>query len=216
MSTTYLDVVNKVLRRLREPEVSTVNETDYSALIGDFVNDVKVEVENSWDWSALRNTLTIDTAASIFNYEFSDSNVRMRVLDAYNDTDDALLIQKPGAWFDQQFMNYDAAVEGSPRYFNFNGTSADGTIAVDIYPIPDGVYTLRFNVALPMVELTSDADVIYLPVDLLVSGAVSRAMEERGIDGGNQSAEMRYRLLLADYIAIDAAKREDEISWSVV
>ena len=41
-------------------------------------------------------------------------------------------------------------------------------------------------------------------------------MEERGIDGGNQNAELRYRLLLADYISIDAALREDEINWSAV
>jgi hypothetical protein len=214
MSVSYLDVVNKVLKRLRESTVTTVTETDYSSLIGDLVNDVKVEIENSWDWSALRTTLTIDTSASIFSYEFTDSNVRMRVLNAYNDTDDFLMTQKPGSWFDQQFMDYDAAVEGSPMYYNFNGTSADGTIAVDVFPIPDGVYTLHFNVALPMTELTADADIVYLPSDLLVAGVVSRAMEERGVDGGNQNAELRYKMLLADYIAIDASKREDETTWS--
>ena len=38
---TYLQLVNSVLRRLRENEVDTVAETSYSALIGDFVNDAK-------------------------------------------------------------------------------------------------------------------------------------------------------------------------------
>ena len=38
---TYLQLVNSVLRRLRENEVDTVPETSYSVLIGDFVNDAK-------------------------------------------------------------------------------------------------------------------------------------------------------------------------------
>jgi hypothetical protein len=54
---TYLDLVNNVLRRLRETEVASVQSTAYSKLIGDIVNDAKDLVENSWDWSALRNPL---------------------------------------------------------------------------------------------------------------------------------------------------------------
>jgi len=34
---TYLELVNAVLRRLRITEVGSVNETAYSAMIGDFV-----------------------------------------------------------------------------------------------------------------------------------------------------------------------------------
>ena len=56
---TYLECVNRVLRRLRENEVTTVTETPYSKLIGDLVNVVKVEVEDSWNWSALRTTLQL-------------------------------------------------------------------------------------------------------------------------------------------------------------
>ena len=51
---TYLDLINNVLRRLREDTVDTVNGTDYSSLIGDLVNDAKKIVENSFDWTALR------------------------------------------------------------------------------------------------------------------------------------------------------------------
>lgn len=38
---TYLEIINAVLRRLRETEVTDVNETDYSKLIGEYVNSVK-------------------------------------------------------------------------------------------------------------------------------------------------------------------------------
>ena len=37
MSTTYLTLVNSVLRRLREDEVGTVADTAYSKMVGDFV-----------------------------------------------------------------------------------------------------------------------------------------------------------------------------------
>ena len=54
---TYLELVNNVLRRLRETEVTTVQSTSYSKLIGDIVNDAKRLVEDSWDWKVL-NTAT--------------------------------------------------------------------------------------------------------------------------------------------------------------
>ena len=59
----HLDLINNVLRRLREDQVVTVNGTDYSSLIGDLVNDAKKVVENSFDWTALRDAITISTAS---------------------------------------------------------------------------------------------------------------------------------------------------------
>ena len=41
MSTTYLTIVNHVLRRMRENEVSNVSTNNYSKMVGDFVNDAK-------------------------------------------------------------------------------------------------------------------------------------------------------------------------------
>ena len=38
---TYLNLVNSVLRRLREDEVTSVSNTTYGAMVGDFVNDAK-------------------------------------------------------------------------------------------------------------------------------------------------------------------------------
>ncbi len=53
---TYLNLVNNVLRRLREEEVTSVQGSTYSKMVGDFVNDAKRMVEDAWDWSALRTT----------------------------------------------------------------------------------------------------------------------------------------------------------------
>ena len=68
---TYLDIVNNVLRRLREDTVTTVSANTYSAMVGDFINDAKQLVENAWDWSNLRSTLTITTAADDYTYSLT-------------------------------------------------------------------------------------------------------------------------------------------------
>ena len=65
---TYLEIVNRVLRRLREPQVDSLTANTYSTLIADLVNEVKRDVENSWNWSALRTTLTATTTTDLFNY----------------------------------------------------------------------------------------------------------------------------------------------------
>ena len=46
---TYLELVNDVLLRLREQTVTTVSLTNYSQLIGKFVNDSKRQIEDAYD-----------------------------------------------------------------------------------------------------------------------------------------------------------------------
>lgn len=209
---TYLECVNRVLRRLRENEVTTVNETPYSKLIGDLVNVVKVEVEDSWDWSVLRTTLSAYTTSNLFNYVLVDSGTRFRVLNVINDTDDFAMVEKPSEWFDQQFL-MNAQQLGSPMYYNFNGVNSNGDSQIDVFPIPDAVYDLRINVVLPQQELVADSTQILVPGNVVVEGAIARAISERGDDGGYVEQEQRYRYLLSDLIAIEAGKRGDEITW---
>ncbi len=209
---TYLECVNRVLRRLRENEVTTVNETPYSKLIGDLVNVVKVEIEDAWDWSVLRTTLTATTTESLFNYVLVDSGTRFRILDVVNDTDDFFMEQRSGRWFDQQFL-MSTVQQSSPLYYNINGVDSNGDSQIDIFPIPDGVYNIRVNVVLPQQELTTDSTQILIPGNLLVEGVLARAISERGDDGGYVEQEQRYRSLAADMIAIESAHRQDEITW---
>jgi hypothetical protein len=209
---TYLEVCNRVLRRLRENEVTTVNETPYSKLIGDLVNVVKVEIENSWNWSALRTTLTATTTNSLFNYVLVDSGTRFRVLDVVNDTEDVFMEERSSRWFDEQFL-MSSVQHSAPIYYNFNGVNSNGDTQIDLYPIPDGVYNIRINVILPQQELVADSTQIQIPANLLVEGALARAISERGDDGGYAEQEQRYRSLAADLIAIEASIRQDETIW---
>ena len=63
----YLDLVNDVLIRLREDEVTATTDTPYAKLIGKFVNDAKRTVEDAYQWNALSETLTVTTANDLFN-----------------------------------------------------------------------------------------------------------------------------------------------------
>jgi len=209
---TYLECVNRVLRRLRENEVTTINETPYSKLIGDLVNVVKVEIEDAWDWSALRTTLSAYTTESLFNYVLDGSGTRLRVLDVLNDTDNFVMQPRDSRWFNKAFLLKDQTF-GTPMYYNFNGVTSDGDSQIDLYPIPDGLYDIRINVVQPQAELTNDADVVLIPAILLVEGALARAINERGEDGGYAEQEQRYRSLGADLIAIESSQRMDELTW---
>ena len=59
MATTYLSLMNNVLRRLREDEVSEVTQTTYSKMVGDYINDAKSLVQDSHAWSTLRKTIVV-------------------------------------------------------------------------------------------------------------------------------------------------------------
>jgi hypothetical protein len=211
---TYLEIVNSVLRRLREREVASVSESSYSKLIGDFVNDARNEVETAWGWSALRTTLTLTTTANIFNYELNGSQNNFTLIDVINDTDNQFMEYRPTTWFDNAYLNQ-GSVTGSPTYYNFNGVSNDGDTQVDIYPIPDAVYTIRFNAVLRNQDMSGDGDDLYVPSRPVILLALAKAIEERGEDGGNASmnAYAAGRSSLADEIALDAARRPDETIW---
>tara|TARA_R110001632_G_scaffold333_2_gene1089 strand:+ start:215 stop:862 length:648 start_codon:yes stop_codon:yes gene_type:complete len=208
---TYLDLVNNVLRRIRETEVSSVQSTSYSKLIGDLINDAKDLVETSWDWSALRTTLTITTTADVFNYSLTGSQNNIKELNVLNDTSNLPMIYQTNNWFDSQFL-LGNPVSGSPVYYTYNGVDTDGDTLIDVYPKPDGVYSLRFNCVLRNGDLSADTDTIKIPAMPVVHLAVAFATRERGETGGTSSTEYfsMANKYLSDAIAMDAARHPEE------
>lgn len=207
----YLDIVNKVLKRLRERPVGTVDESRYSTLIGVLVNDAKDTVENAWSWSALRTTLSTATTEGIFSYTLTGSQNKLTILDVLNDTDDYFLQYIPAHTMTGYYLIGDVET-GSPIQYSFNGVDSNGDTQVDVYPKPDGAYNLRFNCILRNPELSDDNDQILiptLPIELL---AYALAVEERGEDGGMNpvSAFARAKNALDDAIALDAIKHPEE------
>jgi len=211
---TYLDLVNNVLRRMREDEVSSVQSTTYSKMVGDFVNDAKKIVEAAWDWSALRTTLTVTTTADIFNYVLTGSQNRIKALNVINDTDNIFMEYRPATWFDDKYLNQDP-VSGSPEYYTYNGVDSSGDSQIDVYPKPDGVYTIRFNCIFRNDDLSEDVDTLLIPSMPVIHLAIALLARERGETGGTSAPEYfgiadKY---LSDAIALDAQKHPDEVIW---
>jgi len=213
----YIQLVNDVLVRLREPEASSVSDNAYVKLIAKYVNDAKRQVEDAYNWNSLSETLSATTSNDVFNYVLVGSGQRFRVIDVLNDTSDAFLMNAPTIWMDQQFL-LTTAQKGSPQYYNFNGTNSNGDTQVDLFPIPNGVYNIRFNIIKPQVPLAVNADVLLVPDEPVILGALARAQAERGEDGGVQSGETYtlYRQSLADAISLESNRYIEESQWNWV
>ena len=212
---TYLEMVNEVLIRLRENEVTSVSDNKYSKLIGKYINDSKRQVEDAYEWNALTETLTATTAANIFSYVLEGSGTRFRIIDVINDTENYVMQYETTKRMNELFLMADPA-KGAPTNYNFNGTeAASGDTLVDFYPIPNGVYNIRINLIKSQVPLAANSDKPLVPAEPIILGAYARALAERGEDGGLASSEA-YQLFkgaLSDYIAIEANHYPEELIW---
>lgn len=214
-SPTYLQLVNDVLIRLRENEVSSVSDNAYSKLIGKFVNDAKRQCEDAYNWNALSDTLSAVTGAGVFNYVLIGSGQRFRVIDVIDDTSNNMLELQTSSEMNKLFL-IQTAQNGAPKYYNFNGTNANGDTQVDLYPIPDGVYNLRFNIIKPQLPLSANSDALLIPSEPVIFNALARAMGERGEDGGIASNEAyaMYKQSLSDAISLESGRYLEEGEWT--
>ena len=214
----YINLVKDVLVRLRESDdITAVTDTPYSKLIGKYINDAKRYVEDAYQWNALSETLTVTTANDLFNYVMTGSGQRFKVIDVINSEDDIFLQYMPFTKMNNLFLNQ-SPQKGSPMYYNFNGVDSNGDTQVDVYPIPDGVYNLYFNIYKPQVALSADADEIKVPSHPVILHAYAMAVAERGEDAGLTASEA-FALAnqsLADSIAIENGRYHDEYVWHTV
>jgi hypothetical protein len=214
---TYLNLMNNILRRLREEETTSVTSTTYVKMVGDFINDAKKLVEEATDWSALRNTIVVTTAASDNSYSLTNSSDNVKVMSVLNDTKNCFMSYQTKDWFNEQIYLVNAS-EGSPLYYTYNGLDANGDTQVLVSPKPDGVYSLRFNVIKRQADLTSNSDSLLVPAMPVVHLAVALLARERGETGGTSTAE--YFAIadkfLSDAISIDAAKHPEEMIFRTI
>lgn len=196
MSSTQLQLVNSILRRLREPAVTSVASNDYSKMVAEYLNQAKQEVEDAWDWLHLRNTITVATVASTFRYTLTGAGKRWRLLrdwstqppgwDVWNDSTDAQLTKAPSsAWMTRMLLNNSVAA-GEPLWFDVNGQSS-GDPQVDLYPVPNGVWSLKFNMVIPQADFaldgTDNSTELVVPEMPVLLRAYDLCRNERGEDG---------------------------------
>ena len=211
---TYLQLINSVLRRLREDEVTTVNESDYSRLVGDFVNDALQSVENASDWTSLRTTFSLDTVAGTAVYSLTDFGTRSKILYVHNETTNQVINQESLQRINQLNLGTDNA-QGTVQYFSIDGVDGNGDSRIRLYQTPNAVNTLSVYAVKRDQAMSEDTDTTVLPTQPIIQFAFAYALRERGETGGQSAAE---QLIFAqedlrNAIAFDANLNPEELIW---
>ena len=208
---TYLELVNDVLVRLRESTVGSIGETAYSSLIGKFVNDAKRQIEDAYSWNVLSQTITVTTAAATSSYSLTGAGQKFRINDAINTTSVITLDNIAVADMNRK-LNFGTPSQSIPSEFCFSGVDGNGDTKVDLFPVPNGVYTLKFDLTIPQANLSSDGTSVKVLDYLVAQSAYARALIERGEDGGTNSSEAYalFRGMLSDAIALESTRYPED------
>jgi hypothetical protein len=213
---TFLELTNEVLIRLREDEVQTVTQNNYSKLIARFVNDGKRQVEDAWNWNCLRNVTTVTTSNGVSNYTLTGAGTRFKVINVIDDTSNRELSLLPTGYSSEVQLIQPSS--GFPFYYNFNGVDSNNDTKVDLVPTPTSALSVKFNIYKPQAELVNNSDVLVIPNEPVIFYAYARALAERGEDDGLNSSEayLLYRQSLADHIAIESDRSSFDTVWDAI
>jgi hypothetical protein len=214
---TYLNLINAVLRRLREDQVTTVDESDYSKLIGDFVNDALQSVESAWDWTVLRNTYSITTVAGTSTYTLTGFGTGSKILYVHDETNNRYVHQESLQRIREFALGTDNA-QGTVSYYAIEGVDSNGDAQIRFYQTPSAVQNLSVYAVKRDASLSLDSDSTLLPTKPVIQFAFAYALRERGETGGQSAAE---QLIFAqedlrNAIALDANLHPEELIWNVV
>ncbi len=214
MAKTYLQLVNKVLVNLREATVGDLSAA-YSQLIGEFVNQAKETVEDSWRWRILSSEIQLTTVAQQINY-FLDlaatSPAVTLVSGNYPDERSALLKDDEGTYQafditqagslvvyqlrhtvreDQIISGYLAPARTQNIPYGFTYTMEGGRPQIFLVDPPPGSRVLSFRFCVPQPEFTTGTETLLVPWRPVVSLASALAMQERGEELG-ESADLYF------------------------
>jgi hypothetical protein len=222
---TYVEIINAVLRRLRETSISgnwsgtlpsSTNTNDYQKLIGDLVNEAKREVEDAWNWSILRSSPTITTVAGTRQYTLTGTNERSRILMAQEQSNGSILQEMNDAYLQSTKYPTSSVQQTIPSYYSVVGVDSNtGELLIEFEAVPDAVYNITFRVVNPQEDFDAPLTVLKAPHQPVILGAWARAIAERGEDGGSMSDMVfgQYTNALSDAIQIDAGRTVGEVDW---
>jgi hypothetical protein len=235
---TYLDLINAVLTRLREEEITQsqwdADNDPYWRFIGSAINDAKARVEDAWQWSALRGSDAIPLSVIppqqpgdfTTNYELPNSDDNHYIIKGFFWQDSntpggpfrpVLTIPKPDM-IRRYSIGTDNVPEGNPAQITVNRRSTlTGNLTVVVYPKVPLVTTnvLFADRVVHQPDLVAATDVLLVPSLPVYTLATALASRERGEVGGTPTSELfpiadRH---LADAIAQDSALFPTELDW---
>lgn len=215
---TYLELINKVLRELRERQVTDLS-ADYTLLIGQFVNEAKDEVERAWNWPALRTDITINTVAGTQDYLLTGTTQKSKLIYdlegkpcVYITTSGSQSqLVEVGGEEHRRLIAYNQMSNTRPYLFSqLRNTSG---ITLSIYPKPDGVYAIQSTVYVPQAELTSASTTILCPYEPVWKQALVYAASERGAGQTESVPVLQARADKALWGAITEESEDGELTF---
>jgi hypothetical protein len=211
---TYLELVNNVLTRLREPMITSVLKSEDAVvnIVKNLVNDSKRHVEMAHSWNATRNLWQFDTHLGQMSYVLDDTHGGCRISKV---TVNGNAIHQ---WDLQTLIHPQPNKPGTPYRYAFDGTDNEGNLSIRLDPTPESgaiVHVLGHKV---LADLQNDTDVLRLPVQPVLYYALALAARERGEVGGQTATELfgMASQYISDAIALDANLSPTEKTWAVV
>jgi hypothetical protein len=109
-------------------------------------------------------------------------------------------------------LNFGTPSQSIPSEFCYNGVDGNGDTKVDLFPVPNGVYTLLFDLIIPQANLSADGTSVKVLDYLVTQSAYARALIERGEDGGTNSTEAYalFKGMLSDAIAMESTRYPED------
>jgi hypothetical protein len=219
LAISYLSAVNQVLVRLRESQVTTVAQNSYSQLIGALINDAKREIEDSWQWSFLQDTISFSTVAGTYFYDIAATATDIRTTQGFENQ-----LRNEASFTDQaiKFAVINQNALGPPGVWQLiesptSTTAGQWNKRVLLYQIPDKVYTMKMYIVNPQLDLVNDTDLMLCPTAPVVLKAYLFALFERGEELGEQLTLTTDKVeqSLSDAIAFDQSNTSTYLGFSV-
>ena len=213
---TCLDLVNDVLVRMREEEVTATAGDEYALLIKAFVNDAKRQVEDAHDWSAYLVDIVVATVPDQEKYSLTGSENRVKIDTVINTDAPSVMREKPRRWITRR-IQLGTIPSSRPTEWANNGVDSNGDAVVSLFPLPSETESITFTGWQRPGDLSADTDTITIPHAPVFELALAFAVRERGEVGGQVALEYfeLAKRSLSDNIAYDAARNEDEDDWCV-
>lgn len=213
---TYLEAVNKVLRLLREPTVSTTVGADdvVADMVIEYVNDAKRIVEGAHAWNSLRYEWDVTVTANTDLVSLPGSQTLSSIDFVLTDEGQEL---RPRLHKELAKLKAAGSNSSGSFYYAVDGIDNNRDAQLRVYPAPAANLGLIVHGHKQQADLSSDDTHILVPAQPVVYYALAMAARERGEVGGQTAAEI-FQLAstyLSDAIARDAALNQQEFDWIV-
>lgn len=211
---TFLQVVNRVLTKLRQDTVTTFSGVgDYILLVAALVNEAVEEVDAAWDWSYERTIYTFVTEENEDTYALVGSGHEISIESVYNETDGNVIYGPLANTIKDQEILY---TDG--YYWDIVGQDTNGNVKMRLLNNVAAGKTIKVYARQKQryLDVSTDANTyIKGPLRPIVALAYAKAIAERGEDGGQgyNFAMAEYQKALSDTISRDEKLGHRNTTW---